>query len=572
MGIATLISYVDILLFGTLAVICVRTGRHRDTRQGLTAAVSFGVIGALSGVALILPEDGQGVSQLLIKAILIALIASPFALFWFSASFERRPKRGALFANGITAAVVLATAIAPTFPPPDEPQPLWTRLYGLLYITCWAGLSAIVAVRLWHAGRGLPSVSRHRMHTLAAGAAGLALAGLPGLVPRDQQPSALHVVALVLPIVSAVLFVLGFAPPQWLRTLWRSRDQAALRHLELDLIRSDDRELVVSQVLPHIARLVGGDRAMLFTGPTSDIPSDAIAIPLSTASATLVVQPGPYTPFFGQDEVDMVGAFARFFDLVLERTTLLTNERAARNAAEASRREIETLVYGLSHDLKSPLLTLLGHIDVLRVDHGLDLSESAHACIARMESSAVYMEGLLSDLLDLSRIGRVDGAAEGVDLSYIARELQLSAEHTTPLARIRVDIPSLPTVVMNPGRARQLMTNLVDNALHHSGRTDVTIRIWGEGTRDGNASVHVADDGVGIDRECRERVFELFERLPSRFPVQGTGLGLTVCRRIAESIEADIAIVDEPKGAHVRVAFPSAVVVARASRHLERSR
>jgi signal transduction histidine kinase len=283
------------------------------------------------------------------------------------------------------------------------------------------------------------------------------------------------------------------------------------------------------------------------------------------------VQPGPYTPFFGQDEVDMVSAFARFFDLVLDRATLLSNERAARRTAEASRREMETLVYGLSHDLKSPLLTLLGHIEVLRVDHGLDLSEPARACIARMESSAEYMESLLTDLLDLSRIGRLDGAAEGVDLSEIARELQLSTEHTSPSATIDVESASMPTVMMNPGRARQLMTNLVDNALHHSGRPDVTVRVWGERAQDGTASVHVADDGVGVEPLLRERVFEMFERLPSRYPVQGTGLGLTVCRRITDSIDADITFVDSADGAHVQVAFPAAAVVRRSARELERS-
>jgi signal transduction histidine kinase len=570
MAIDRLISYVDIGLFGALALICLRTGRHRDTRQGLTAALSFGVIGVMSAIAIVLPENGQGVPQPIIKAILVVLIASPFALYRFSASFEGRPKRSDRFANGITAAVVVATVVAPTFPEANQPQPLWTRLYVVLYIACWAGLSAIVARRLWRAGAGLPSVSRHRMHTLAAGAAGLAMAGLPGLIPRAQQPPPMRVVSLVLPIVSGLLFALGFAPPQWLRMLWRSRDQAALRHIEFDLIRTDDRELVVSQVLPHVARLIGGDRAVLFTGPPWEIPADAIAIPLSATSATLVVQPGPYTPFFGRDEVEMVGSFARFFDLVLERTALLANERAARRTAEASRREIETLVYGLSHDLKSPLLTLLGHIEVLRVDHGFDLSEPAHACIARMESSAVYMEALLTDLLDLSRIGRLDGAAEGVDLSEIVRELQLSTEHANPLATIDLDAPSLPIVLMNAGRARQLLTNLVDNALNHSARPDVTIRIWGEVAHDGSGSLHVADDGVGIAPQHRETVFEMFERLPSRFPVQGTGLGLTVCLRIAESIKADICFLESALGAHIRVGFPADVVVPVDIRELER--
>ena len=562
---ATVATWVNIVLFGGLAILCLRVSQ-RGRRQAAWAAASFGVIGALSAVVLVLPEDGQRVSQPVVRALLVALLVYPFALYRFAASFESRQRRFDQFAIGLTVGVVIASIIAPRFPLEGEARPLWVELYVFLYIFDWVALSTVVARRLWRAGRDLPSVARYRTRTMALGAAGLALAGLPGLVPEESRPAAVQIVSLLLPPISGVLFIVGFRPPAWLRAVWRRPDHIAVRRLELELIRAEDRDGIIARVLPHAARLVGGEDAVFVDngkgGHAADIPDEAIAIPLTAASGVIVVRAGPYTPVFGEDEIEMLSALAAFVDLLLERTALLASERHARGVTERSSHELETLVYGISHDLKSPIISLLGYLELLREDHGHGLSDEGNHYLHRMESAALYMQDLLGDLLELSRIGRVNVEVEDVDLTELVGDIRLAVTDSSPAATVHMG--ELPVVVMNSVRARQLFTNLVENAARHGGRDDVTIRVWGAVREDGSAVVSVADDGVGIPKEYREKAFGIFERLAGREQSAGTGIGLAVCRKIVENAGGRIGIVDSPRGTHVRITLPPAAVRAHA--------
>ena len=146
-------------------------------------------------------------------------------------------------------------------------------LFGGLAIMCLR-----VARRLWRAGRDLPSVARYRTRTMALGATGLALAGLPGLVPGESRPAAVQIASLLLPPISAALFVVGFRPPAWLRAVWRRPDHIAVRRLELELIRAEDRDCIIGPVLPHAARLVGGDDAVFLGNRENGDAADGLAV------------------------------------------------------------------------------------------------------------------------------------------------------------------------------------------------------------------------------------------------------------------------------------------------------
>jgi signal transduction histidine kinase len=559
---ATVATWVNIVLFGGLALTCMHVSK-RGRRQAAWAAVSFGVLGALSLVVLVLPEDGLRGSQLVARAVLVALLVYPFALYRFAASFEAAPRRFDQIALGLTAGLVATTIVAPPFPLGGEARPVWVEVYAVLYVFDWVALSSVVARRLWQAGRALPSVARYRTRTLALGAAGLALAGLPGVVPEASRPAPVQVASLLLPPVSALLFVVGFRPPAWLRAVWRRSDHVALRRLELELIGSDDRERIVARVLPHAARLVGGADATFVEGISGGGDGSAIAVPLTAASGTIVVRAGPYTPVFGEDETEMFAALAAFVDLLLGRTALLEREREARTVAERSTRELETLVYGISHDLKSPIISLLGYLELLREDHGDALPEGSGHYLHRMESAALYMQDLIGDLLELSRIGRVNVDTEEVDLAVLLDDIADALGARFPQATVATG--GLPVVVMNAARARQLFTNLLENAARHSGRDDVAIRVWGIVRDDGSAVVSVADDGIGIPAAYRQKAFGIFERLSVREQSSGTGIGLAVCRKIVEAAGGTIDLVDAPKGTHVRIVLPPEAVRAAAA-------
>jgi signal transduction histidine kinase len=148
------------------------------------------------------------------------------------------------------------------------------------------------------------------------------------------------------------------------------------------------------------------------------------------------------------------------------------------------------------------------------------------------------MQRLINDLIELSRAGRASAEAVDVDLGEVARTVVDQAATAYPAARFAVQ--PLPTVPGDPVGFRQLLTNLVENAVRHGGRPDVTVTIAGGSHADGAVELTVADNGKGIPPEHRERVFGVFERLDGAST--GTGMGLAICRKIVELLGGTIAI------------------------------
>jgi PAS domain S-box-containing protein len=195
---------------------------------------------------------------------------------------------------------------------------------------------------------------------------------------------------------------------------------------------------------------------------------------------------------------------------------------AANRELERANAELETLVYSASHDLKSPMVSLLGYLEYLRLDHGDALGPQGNHYLDRMADSTLYMQQLIHDLIDLSRVGR------------------------------------LPLVTGDPVGFRQLFTNLVDNAVRHGGRADLVVVVDGHQCPDGGVELSVRDNGRGIPAEHRERVFGVFERLEGPSTSAGTGMGLAICRKIVEVLGGGIGIQGD-QGTDVRIVLPAAV-------------
>jgi signal transduction histidine kinase len=112
---------------------------------------------------------------------------------------------------------------------------------------------------------------------------------------------------------------------------------------------------------------------------------------------------------------------------------------------------------------------------------------------------------------------------------------------------------------MNPLRARQLFTNLLENAVEHGGRNDIHIRVAATEAADGSVELVVADNGLGIPEGYREKVFGVFERLEGRRG-NGTGIGLAICRKIVELVGGRIWIAASDTGTEIRISVPAHVV------------
>jgi light-regulated signal transduction histidine kinase (bacteriophytochrome) len=223
-----------------------------------------------------------------------------------------------------------------------------------------------------------------------------------------------------------------------------------------------------------------------------------------------------------------------------------TREQLERLAAEH-----EELVYVASHDLTEPLRMVRSYLQLLEQRLGEDLDERSREFVRYAVDGADRMGALIDDLLRYSRAGGTELRFADVDaaevLDGVLRGLGRLADDTG--ARVVVD-GRLPVVAADPVQLGQLLQNLLANAMkfHRPGAAP-TVRVGAHRDADDEAWVFtVADDGIGVPHDARERIFRVFQRLHTRDEVPGNGIGLAICRRIVERRGGAIDVVETPGG------------------------
>jgi signal transduction histidine kinase len=193
--------------------------------------------------------------------------------------------------------------------------------------------------------------------------------------------------------------------------------------------------------------------------------------------------------------------------------------------------EMERFVYTVSHDLKSPLITIQGFLDLLLADASEGDQEALEGDVAQIRRASEQMQALLEDLLELSRIGRLENPRERCPLSEIA-EQAVDLLGTRAHGAEIVVAPDLPVVFADRKRIQEVFQNLIENALKFMG-DQAAPRVEVGAREEGRERVcYVRDNGVGIAPQFQERVFDLFRRLGKDTP--GTGIGLAIVKRIVE--------------------------------------
>ena len=214
---------------------------------------------------------------------------------------------------------------------------------------------------------------------------------------------------------------------------------------------------------------------------------------------------------------------------------------------EAQNAELERFTYTVSHDLRSPLITIQGYVGMLREDLAKGDVEPAQNDLARISNAADRMDQLLRDVLELSRIGHLINEPDDVSLEELAREALELVGGQVNQRGVQVEIsPDLPVVFGDRSRLREVLQNLIDNAVKYMGdqprpRVEIGSR------RDGNETIYyVRDNGIGIDPRYNEKIFGLFEQLNPK--VEGSGIGLSLVRRIVEVHGGRIWVESEGSG------------------------
>jgi len=307
-----------------------------------------------------------------------------------------------------------------------------------------------------------------------------------------------------------------------------------------------------------------------FTGEVLNRRKDGDTFPAMLSSSILRDAKGNY--------LGVMGVSRDITELKRAQTEL--EEFAARLAR--SNRELQDFASVASHDLQEPLRKVMTFSDRLAAKMSAQLDEQGRDYLSRMQNATQRMQTLIRDLLTLSRVTTMGRAFVPAELNRIAQEVVSDLEVRIEQLGADVEVADLPRIDADPLQLRQVFQNLIGNALkfHRPGERPV-VRVYAElvdadGTvvpgeargADAACRLIVQDNGIGFDEKHLDRIFEVFQRLHGRDAYEGTGVGLAVCRKIAERHGGSITARSRPgEGSTFVVTLP----VRQDHEHGERS-
>ena len=231
---------------------------------------------------------------------------------------------------------------------------------------------------------------------------------------------------------------------------------------------------------------------------------------------------------------------------------------------ERSNAALDEFASVASHDLQEPLRKILAFGDRLRTTVGAALETGPREDLDRMLDAAVRMQTLTSDLLTIAQVTTRVRAFEATDLGRVAREVIADLELTIAETGGRIELGELPVIDADALQMRQLLQNLLGNALkyRHKGIPPV-IQLRSSASDGARCIITVTDNGIGFNDKYAEKIFQMFERLHGRTEYAGTGMGLAICRKIVERHGGTIAAKSRPdQGAVFTVTLPVAQAVS----------
>jgi len=224
-------------------------------------------------------------------------------------------------------------------------------------------------------------------------------------------------------------------------------------------------------------------------------------------------------------------------------------------ALERSNRELQDFAYVSSHDLQEPLRKIRAFGDRLKIKEGDKLGDKGKDYLDRMLNAATRMQRLITDLLQFSRVGTRSKPFELIDLNTILSGVLSDLEIAIEKSEATIEVGDLPTIEADETQMRQLFQNLISNAMKFRKENENPyIEIKSEFHQktahlistpgDTFVKIFVKDNGIGFDTKYKEKVFQIFQRLEGR-KFEGSGIGLAICKRIANRHGGDIQAVSE---------------------------
>jgi signal transduction histidine kinase len=243
-----------------------------------------------------------------------------------------------------------------------------------------------------------------------------------------------------------------------------------------------------------------------------------------------------------------------------------------RQAQELARSnaELEQFSYMVSHDLQEPLRMVSNYLELLKYRYSDQLNHDADDFIAFAVDGVTRMYALINDMLEYSRVTTRSQPFAPVDLAQVAREVISDLDVRIEQVGGRVNVGDLPTIDADPTQMRQLLQNLIGNALKfHRPDEPPVVEVHGQlldppvqrpaeaGPGEALCQITVQDNGIGFEEEYLDRIFRIFQRLHNRSEYEGSGVGLAICSKIVERHSGSITARSTPgRGATFIVTLP----------------
>ena len=213
---------------------------------------------------------------------------------------------------------------------------------------------------------------------------------------------------------------------------------------------------------------------------------------------------------------------------------------------QRNNKELEDFAFIASHDLQEPLRKITTFGDRL-IEKTVDLDEHSRDYIERMGKSARRMKRFIEDLLLYSKVTTKQKPFELVDLEKKVKTVCEEMDHIIHSTHAVVNISSLPTIEGDNKQIHQLIVNLIFNSFKYKseGKPPI-INIFGKKKENNYWEISIQDNGIGFDEKYADRIFKPFQRLHGRSKYEGSGLGLTICKKIVERHNGTISALSKP--------------------------
>jgi signal transduction histidine kinase len=588
--VVAILQLLSTLAFVAIAALTIRDWLATRERGRMYLALAVGSLAVVSLLGQLAKLLGSGFAAASGYLTIVIFLGSGLALMLFRDSvipLARRTRWVVIGVVGLTAVLEVATRAIYGV---SAPKPL---SYAVLaaFVLVWSGCVGEPSVRLWINARGRTAVQRARMRALSLGYLGIVAILLVAVFVQSlaSQPAVQIGVALASLAIVPPLYA-GFAPPAWLRRIWRQGEETKFQQATHDIVMfSPDQATLAHRALDWAVRLSGAESGYFLLDATNILAAhriteaDANAVQATVAAAgarhvvplggtpprtaliaavpgtvaSMVLVGGPFTPLFGSDEEAWLRQYATLVSTGLDRERLVeavkkanaeleekvreVNERT--HQLEVANRELEAFSYTISHDLRAPLRAINGFTSIVFEEYADSLPKEASGYLKRVKDNGDYMGRLVDDLLAFSRLGRQGLRTQKVSTRAIVdRALAVIA----PSIHTRTDelvIGDLPDCEADPSLLEQVFVNLLSNAFKYSkNKVSAQIEVGaltsptppaGEG-QGGGPVYFVRDNGAGFDMQYADKLFGVFQRLHKNTEYEGTGVGLAIVHRIVE--------------------------------------